>query len=773
MRQGRPVHASGVMSWVKRYNQRPCLVTLLVSSLALAALCSFLLPPGQFSARGHNADSMLNFSVDPSLVEADDLAAPRKLRSWEEARAKARSVAGQLTQQETYDLVHGFLAPTNKSDPEQKQQSGYYVGNTKAIKRLSIPALKMQDSHNGFRASDPGEAGTTTQWPCVLALASSWDEDLVAEVAAAIGREFRGKGANVMLGPAVNVHRVGRGGRNFEFLSGEDPFLGARLTRAFIQAVQDQGIMTVVKHFAFNEQETNRKFIDAGVSDKTAWELYYPPFQAAIEAGTAAVMCSFNKINGTDACSSHSLLLRDLKDKMGFDGFVMSDWQATQSTGAIASGLDVEMPNAHWFSSERLLQGSYQIAVVEAAIRVMTSVFRMRLDEEESCELPCIEERRNIVRTAGHVQLARKAAAAGIVLLRNDGILPLDSSRWVKSLAIMGSAANANQSSKLSSGSAYAGGGSHSHVVSPHVVTPLAGIRQRAGTAGVKVRHYLGNDIYAAQQVAAQVDVVVVVGATITAEGWDRRNLSLDDATNALIDGVCYMKPTIVLLETSGAVLTPWRDRVSAVANLFHAGEQTGNAWAALLFGDAEPKGRLPITFPATEQDTVIPSMQAGVRYSEGIFTSYRSPTFNAAYAFGHGLSYTHFSFGRPHLMVGTNCSAAVCLRLMITNVGGRPGSEMVQAYLHFTTRQYLPHASLVLRGFRRTRMLQPGKGQNVTFAFNERDLSLYSVDTGGWVRPMGIEVHLGASSADIRQVKVISRTAKRSVPPWYVSVWR
>jgi len=667
MQQRRPVHASSLTSWVKQYNQRPCLLTLLLSSLAVAALCSFLLPPAQFSTKGRTAESMSNFSVDSPLVEADDLAAPRKLLTWGEARAKALKTAALLTQQETYDLVHGFLAPANKSDPEQKQLSGYYVGNTKPLKRLGIPALKMQDSHNGFRASDPGEAGTTTQWPCVLALASSWDDALVQEVAAAIGREFRGKGANVMLGPAVNVHRVSRGGRNFEFLSGEDPFLGARLTRAFVLGVQGEGIMTVVKQFAFNEQETNRKFIDAGVSDETAWELYYPPFQAAIEAGAAAVMCSFNQVNGTHACSSRNLLIRDLKDKMGFNGFVMSDWEATHSTGAIASGLDVEMPNSHWFTQERLLQGSYQIAVVEAAIRVLTSVFRLRLDTDTSCEPPCMKERGSNVRTAAHLHLARKAATAGIVLLRNDGILPLNSNS-IKSLAIMGLGANSNDSSNAGSGSAYAGGGS-SHVVSPNVVTPLAGIRDRAGKAGVMVRHYLGNHVYTAQQLAAQVDVVVVVGATVTAEGWDRRNLSLDDETNAIIDGVCNTKPTIVLLETSGAVLTPWRDRVSAVANLFHAGEQTGNAWASLLFGDAEPKGRLPITFPATEVDTLLPSIEAGVRYSEGAFTSYRSPTFKAAYAFGHGLSYTHFSFDRPQLAVGTNCSAALCVRILITNV--------------------------------------------------------------------------------------------------------
>jgi len=239
------------------------------------------------------------------------------------------------------------------------------------------------------------------------------------------------------------------------------------------------------------------------------------------------------------------------------------------------------------------------------------------------------------------------------------------------------------------------------------------------------------------------------------AEGWDRRNLSLDDQSNTLINGLCYQKPTIVLLESSGAVLTPWRNCVSAIATLFHGGEQTGNAWASLLFGDAEPKGRLPILFPDAEKDTVTPSFDDRVTYSEGLLTSYRSPKFKAAYPFGHGLSYTDFQFGRPRLLVGTNCSDAVCVRCMITNVGSRPGSELVQAYLHFT-RRGPPHANF-LRGFGRTPVLQLGERHAVTFAFTERDLSLYRVDAGDWVRPMGIEVHIGASSTDIRQVIAIS----------------
>ena len=261
-------------------------------------------------------------------------------------------MVGKLNETETYSLVRGFWANTSSSGSDPIP--GYYVGNTDPIRRLGIPALKMQDSHNGFRATDSGELGTTTQWPCVLAMASSWDLALVSRVASAIGREFRGKGANVMLGPAVNVQRTARGGRNFEYLSGEDPYLGARLAETFVKSVQGEGVMTVVKHFAFNEQETNREQVDASVDQRTAWELYYPPFEAAIKAGAGAMMCAYNRVNGTYACENDAILRHDLKSSMGFQGFVFLigwphtalkasnagwTWRCREATGSQMTGL--------------------------------------------------------------------------------------------------------------------------------------------------------------------------------------------------------------------------------------------------------------------------------------------------------------------------------------------------------------------------------------------------------------------------------------------------
>lgn len=250
----------------------------------------------------------------------------------------ARRVVPTLTFPERVSLLMGGHFGMHR--PEE----GFYVGNTPAIARVGVPPLKMQDASNGFRTTQPSTEGTTTVWPCMLALASTWDEDIVGKVAAAIAMEFRKKGANMLLGPGLNVQRNADNGRSFEYLSGEDPYLGSRLAHTFITSVQGEGVIATVKHFAFNQKETNRKTISVNVDLKTAWEIYYPPFQAAVDAGVASVMCSYNKVNGSWACGNDDILQRDLKGRMGFKGFVISDWQATHDTNYIAQGLDQEMP---------------------------------------------------------------------------------------------------------------------------------------------------------------------------------------------------------------------------------------------------------------------------------------------------------------------------------------------------------------------------------------------------------------------------------------------
>jgi beta-glucosidase len=691
-----------------------------------------------------------NIDEGSEVIEEDMIGSTdRKLMPWDEAYKKAVQVASRLNQTETYSLIRGFWANTSSSGSDPIP--GYYVGNTDPIRRLGIPALKMQDSHNGFRATDPGELGTTTQWPCVLAMASSWDLKLVARAASAIGREFRGKGANVMLGPAVNVQRTARGGRNFEYLSGEDPYLGARLAETFVRSVQGEGVMTVVKHFAFNEQETNREHVDSAVDQRTAWELYYPPFEAAIKAGAGAMMCAYNKVNGTYACENDAILRHDLKTMMGFQGFVVSDWMATHSTQSIERGLDMEMPRGHWFTNDRLGVNTSWVAVLEAAIRVLASMFHLRLDEQPGCEPPCHAERKSNQRTTKHLELARETARDAIILLKNDGILPI-SPRRVKTLAVIGWAANQTDVQNPWKGSPYAGGGS-AHVVAPSVVTPLDGIKERGASKGITVTD-CNKGTLPPLQTALNADIVVVVATALTAEGWDRRSIFLNPKTNELISSVAKLRPTIVLLQTSGSILTPWREDVSAIANLFHGGEQTGTAWADILFGDASPVGKLPITFPATLSDTIEPSDGKEAAYIEELFTSYRSSQMKASFPFGHGLSYTEFKYSKPRLDYSETCKDVVCIKYEVTNVGDRPGAEVPQAYLRFMEVP-VKEPQLVLRNFQKTRVLLPGEVHKGHFSFTERDLNIYRVGQG-WFRPFDIEVHIGASSADIRhRIKV------------------
>jgi len=645
------------------------------------------------------------------------------------------------------------------------------VGTVAPIQRLGVPALRLQDASGGFRPTGPDEYGTVTSWPSMLTLAASWDETMVERVAAAIAREFKGKGANVLLGPGLNVHRTPYGGRNWEYLSGEDPYLGARLAPVYVQSVQNEGVMAVIKHFAFNEQETERNSEDSVVSERVAWELYYPPFEAAIKAGAGAVMCSYNKVDSGYACGNPTLLRDDLKGRMGFSGFVMSDWGAVHGTNAIEGGMDMEQPSANFFQPGKLNDVDSD-AVRDAARRVLASIYHLRIDENPGCELPCAKERSTNQRTATHLQLAEDAAAAGVVLLQNKGVLPLDPNR-VKTLAVLGAAATAQDTQNTwGPGSPYSGGGS-GHVPAPHVVTPLQGIRERAKQAGISVvtehthmehlsrkptaTEAASRRLRGAAKAVEDADVVVVVGATTATESADRFNLALDDGADALIAQVSKTKTTVVLLEVPGAVLTPWRDQTAAIACLFIGGERTGSAWASVLFGDVVPAGKLPITFPASLVGTLRPEHNT-VAYEEGLLTSYRSPSLRAAFPFGHGLSYTTFVYSEPRF-VDSNCGARICVSVLISNSGHARGAEVVQAYLSFSSVPGTPE--LVLRGFKKTSWMNPGDMEEVTFGFTDRDLSTYDDQKHGWKQQPNcrIAVHIGASSADVRHVLPFSKT--------------
>jgi len=603
--------------------------------------------------------------------------------------------------------------------------------------------------------------GTSTCWPSQLSMAATWDEDALLIFGVALGKEFATKGASASLGPGVNVHRVARNGRNFEYLSGEDPHLGAKLGAAHVRGVQSQGVMAVVKHFAMNEQETNRNTESSNVDEKTAWELYFPPFQAAVDAGAVAFMCSYNLVDGVHACSNRDLLRVALKERMGFRGFVQSDWWAAHEM-SLERGLDQEMPGTQGLYSIEALRLQPPELLDDAVRRILAAMNRLDLMSTSKCSPPnCTQYLRANVTSPENRALSRELATQSIVLLQNHlNVLPLSN---VTTIAVVGAAAVARPydpsgkdqgANAWAVGDYYSGGGS-GHTVASNVVTPLEGIQRRAQQQGITVLSSTTNDPTSALQVAKQADVTIIVAATTCGESADRQNLSLDGGADDLIATVsAAAKRTVVLVQAPGAVVMPWKKSVQAILVLFLGGEQTGSAWGRILFGDEAPSGRLPIMMPETEADSIPPSQGLIVDYSEGLRTSYRNPNFTAAFPFGHGLTYTSFEYRDPIL---GNCSleasapldAFVCLRLAVDNVGPRAGRTVVQSYLEMPAQAGYP--TPILRGFRKTGMIPAGGSESVLLHFTARDLSFYEPLFQRWIMPGSLRALVGESSRDIK----------------------
>ena len=284
---------------------------------------------GHVSASGGSTQNVRQLSLSSAAAGT-----PWWRKHGADAAAAARNLSAQLTVAERLRLIQGVGWSGWELLPD------FYVGSMYAIPRLGIPSIKMQDAGQGFRTIGARNVGRVTAWPCLLAVAATWDTQLTRRFAAALGAEFKAKGANVILGPSVNVHHVARNGRNAEYLSGEDPALGAALATAYVQGVQSAGVAATAKHFVLNSQETHRNSESSDVSDRALWEVYYPPFEAAVRAGAAAFMCSYNRVNGTHACGDAHILIDHLRDSMGFDGFVMSDWWAIHDVDAAKNGVD-------------------------------------------------------------------------------------------------------------------------------------------------------------------------------------------------------------------------------------------------------------------------------------------------------------------------------------------------------------------------------------------------------------------------------------------------
>ncbi len=621
---------------------------------------------------------------------------------------------------------------------------GSYVGNIPTNTALGVPALGLEDGPAGIADG----VANVTAFPAPIALAASWDVALGRQYGTLLGAEARGKGVQVLLGPMMNTDRAPQAGRNFEGY-GEDPALSAAMAAAEIQGIQSQGVIATAKHFVCNDQETDRTRESSDVDERTRQEIYYPAFRASVRAGLGAVMASYNRVNSRYACEGEALNTT-LKKLWGFDGFVMSDWGANFGTTAAAvNGLDMDMYSGGFASAP--LTAAIQSGLVPSsdldgmARRIVATMFRFGVFDNPATGTLIAN-----VRSAAHDQFARDAAAQGIVLLKNDGqLLPLNLAT-VHSIAVLGSPASLSPIST--------GGGSAS-VNLPYNVTPLVGISNRVGV-GVTVSYNQGDggNIPAAVALAQAADVAIICVGQRTSEGSDRASLSLPNDQDALVSAVATANPhTIVVLYAAAATLMPWAGQVPAALVAWFPGQENGNALARVLFGDVNPSGKLPVTFPVTANQVPantpaqFPGVKGHVAYSEGLLVGYRWYDANSVpplFPFGHGLSYTTFGYSNLTVSV-VSPSGQVQVGLDLTNIGSSTGAEVVQLYLGFPAAAGEPPKQL--KGFKKI-FLSPGATQHVTFNLDWEDLANWDPVAHGWmVTPGTFQVMVGASSRDIR----------------------
>jgi beta-glucosidase len=494
-----------------------------------------------------------------------------------------------------------------------------YTGNVVPNARLGIPPLTMNDGPQGFR--DPH--GLSTQFPSGLAAAASWDVAAMRQWGAAMGQEFHAKGANVQLGPGLCVARVPNNGRLFEYSSGEDPFLGATLAPPAVAGIQSQGVIATMKHFVDNSQESSRTTVEEHMDERTQREVYYPPFESAGQIAGAA-MCAYNKVRvgagaveGAWSCENAETL-GALKRELGFNGWVMSDWGATHST-SLPQGLDMEMPGADFLGNDKVTQamvnGSVTQAMVDdAVLRVLTPMFAMGLMDAPNGTFDAAKRMVNVT-NASSAAAARSIAAGAAVLLKNDrGVLPLLTGSTMQQPAAAG--AKIAVVGLATADNAITGGSGSGSVVPSFLLAPLDAIRMRAG-AGATVTYTNGTDLAAASAAAAAADVAIVFVGTSSGEGTDRPNLSLTAGKlpnqDALVAAVAAaQQSTVVVISSPGPVLAPWSgdSGVAAILASFMPGQEFAHAITAVLFGDTNPSGKLPVTFPNVENETALAASQ-------------------------------------------------------------------------------------------------------------------------------------------------------------------
>jgi beta-glucosidase len=654
--------------------------------------------------------------------------------------------------------------------------SGLNFWMTKGIERLGIPSKMVTDGPHGLRkqagSSDHlglNESVPATCFPTAAGLASTWNREMITKVGAAIGRECQAEDVAILLGPGANIKRSPLCGRNFEYFS-EDPFLSSEMAASHIIGVQSEGVGTSLKHFAVNNQEHRRMSSNSVVDERTLREIYLASFEMAVKkAQPWTIMCSYNKVNGTYASENPYLLTDILRDEWGFEGYVMSDWGAVnQRVDALKAGLELEMPASYGTGERKIVEavqnGELSEELLDRAVeRILRILFKYVDNKKPNATFNADE----------HHRLAMEVACESMVLLKNaDDILPL--AKKGKIAAIGALARNPR----------YQGSGS-SRIRPTRLGDIYEELVKAAGAASVVYTdgYHLDHDdinptlVEEAKAVAREVDVAVLfVGLPdrYESEGYDRSHLRIPANQIALIEAVSEVQPNVIVVLSNGApIVMPWLPKVKAVLEGYLGGQALGEAIAALLFGDANPSGKLAETFPVQLSDNpsylFFPGDLDTVEYREGIYVGYRyydKAEVEPLFPFGHGLSYTQFDYSDfvlsdEHILD----TEAVKVSVTVRNTGSCYGKDVVQLYVSDVDSR-VSRPLKELKGFEKV-ALQPGESKIVTFVLDKRSFAYYDVDLEDWCVESGeFNLLIGRSSRaiELQGTILVESTTRRKM---------
>lgn len=649
---------------------------------------------------------------------------------------------------------------------------GADMGFTNPVKRLGIPRILLADGPHGLRVVKgtdaqgdapyrmAGEMEETTALPCEAAMASAWNTELLEKAGAVIGEECQQFGVGVILGPGADGKRSPLGGRNFEYYS-EDPYLSGKMAAAFINGVQSEGVGACLKHYVLNDQETRRMSVDVHVEERPLWEIYLKPFEiAAREAKPWCIMAAYNKAGGAHLTENKFLLQDVLRDRLGYEGVVVSDWNAVKDKVlSIKNGLDLQMPGPSMRMPEvmaALESGALTEREIDIRVKRVLELVKKVTEGQKKADIDW----------ETHHQTAIALAEEGTVLLKNeDHILPLEKNSRI---AVIG---------ELAEKPFYAGGGSASLLpkrldIPRDCMEKMARIRYARGYQGNEPD---GKLIEEACHAAKEAETVVIFAGVNSTEGLDRKDLLLPKAQAVLIREVARVNPNVVLVAQCGSALE-YRQIEGSVKAILHAwipGEGCGSAIARLLFGEACPSGRLAESFPAALENTpafqYFPGYKDDVYYHEGLLTGYRyydTKKIAPQYPFGFGLSYTSFSYDHLKLSAKRLHNAeTLTVSVEVTNTGDRSGKEVVQVYVS-DCESHLFRPKKELKGFAKV-CLAPGETRAVSIDLEEEAFSYYVPHLGRFAVESGsFEILVGASSRDIRLKGEVEFFSKDDVRP-------